>query len=339
MPTTPQTSYRWEDSGDPQQQQHLEQQVLQHPLQHQQQQGQGGVRATSSPATIQLQEHVPIVPSQNPIPGHHAEGDDLRLHHMSVPGSIHPEHMRPLIHVDTTRHMHAGTSASPPSGPPSAGGSHHGAGPVRTRASPTHTDTRMVAHPYRRPQSAAGLGVVRSRREPEEIQSVRYPRQASSSTSMPAPTTTPARLPAGYSGTVSATTSLISPANAASRLPDGPKFMPRTDIHYSTEACVLTAMLELPGMNRSDISLVLSTSAFNRVKQVVVTGRSKPEFTEDVYALRERKFGLFSRTFVVPNETRPNDVTAEMRDGVLTIKIQLPPPPQEEEGSQEITIA
>jgi HSP20 family molecular chaperone IbpA len=110
---------------------------------------------------------------------------------------------------------------------------------------------------------------------------------------------------------------LISPANAASRLPDGPKFMPRTDIHYSTEACVLTAMLELPGMNRSDISLVLSTSAFNRVKQVVVTGRSKPEFTEDVYALRERKFGLFSRTFVVPNETR---VSLSFTSTIATVK-------------------
>ncbi|KAF9226269.1 hypothetical protein BS17DRAFT_697701 [Gyrodon lividus] len=345
MPTTPQTSYHWED-GDPQQQQqqqqqqHLEQEVLQHPLQ-QQQQGRG-VCATSSPVIIQLQDQFPIVPSQNPRHGHHAEGDELRLQHMSVSGAIHPEHMRPLIHVDTTRHTHVGTSASPPSGPPSAGGAaaYHGtAGPVRTRVSPTHTDTRTVAHPYRRPQSAAGLGVVRSRREPEEIQSVKYPRQASSSSaSMPAPTTAPARLPAGYSGTMSATTSLISPAHAASRLPDGPKFMPRTDIHYSTDSYVLTAMLELPGMNKSDLNIVLSTSAFNRVKQVVVTGRNRPEFTDEVYALRERKFGVFSRTFVVPNETRPDDIAAEMRDGVLTIKIQLPPPPQEEEGSQEITI-
>ncbi|KIJ63028.1 hypothetical protein HYDPIDRAFT_176125 [Hydnomerulius pinastri MD-312] len=336
MPTTPQTPYHW-DGGDPQQQQHVEQQVLQHPLQQQQHQGQE-LYATSS--TIQLQEQIPVVPSQNPRPGHHAEGDgELRLQHMSVPGSMRPEEMRPSIHVDTTRHIHVGTSASPPSGPPSVGGSsYHGpTGPMRTRVSPSHTDPRTVAHPYRRPQSAAGTGAIRPRREHEETQSVRYPRNPSGSY-MPAPTTTPARLPANHSGTVSATSSLVSPAHPASRLPDGPKFMIRTDIHYNTDTNVLTAVLELPGLKKSDLSIVLSTSTYNRVKQVVVTGKNRSVFTDTGYAVRERKFGEFSRTLVVSNDTKPEDVTADMQDGLLTIKIRLPPPPEEEEGSQEIII-
>lgn len=215
MPATPQTTYRW-DGGDPHQQQqqhsHLEQQVLQHPLQHQPEQNQDVYVPTSSTtATVQLQERVPIVPSQEsrrPGSSHIVEGDEpqLRLQHVSVPTLLQPEHMRPPM-IDTNRVYHVGTSASPPSGPPSAGPSSafHGAvGPMRARISPVHTDPRAAAHPYRRPQSAAGVVIARSRREPEDVQSVRYPRQASSSAmSIPAPlsatagtTTTSKKLPA-----------------------------------------------------------------------------------------------------------------------------------------------
>ena len=201
MPATPQTTYRWDD-GDPhhqqqqqqqqqhqqQQLQHLEQQVLQHPLQHQPE------RSQDAYATAQLQEQVPIVHSQNPRrpgSGPIVEGDEpqLRLQHASMPVVLRPEHMRPPM-IDTNRAYHVGTSASPTSGPPSAGpsGAFHGAiGPVRARISPVHTDPRAAAHPYRRPQSAAGVAIARSRREPEDVQSVRYPKQASSSSTVPAP--------------------------------------------------------------------------------------------------------------------------------------------------------
>lgn len=210
MPATPQTTYRWED-GDPhqqQQQQRLEQQVLQHPLQYQPEQNQDVHVPTSSTTTMQLQERVPIVPSQDlrrPGSGHGVEGDEpqLRLQHLSVPALLRPEHMRPPM-IDTNRAYHVGTSASPPSGPPSAAPSaafYGAAAGVRARISPVHTDHRAAAHPYRRPQSAAGVVIARSRGEPEGVQSVRYPRQASSSaTSILAPlsattTTTPRALP------------------------------------------------------------------------------------------------------------------------------------------------
>ncbi|KAH7882319.1 hypothetical protein F5I97DRAFT_1817258 [Phlebopus sp. FC_14] len=347
MPTTPQTPFQWE-GGDPQQ---LEQQVLQHPLQQQQQpQDVYATSSSSSSTTMQFQEQVPIVPSQNPRPGH-LEADEL---HLQASGSIHHENMRPHIHVDTTRHVHVGASASPPS----AGGAYHGTtGPVRSHVSPSHTDARMVTHPYRRPQSAARTGALRSRRELEESHSVRYSsRQPSgSSLSMPAPT----RRPTHHSGTTSATSSLVSPAHAVSLLPSSsPKFIIRTDIHYNPETSVLTAMLELPGLKKSDLSIVLSTCYYNRVKQVVVTGRNRPVFSDNGYAVKERKFGEFTRTLVVAHETKvslrlwhplclfersffscqPEDVYAEMQDGILTIKIRLPPPPEEEEGSQEIAI-
>ena len=211
MPATPQTTYRWDD-GDPHQQR-LEHQVLQHPMQHQPEQNQDVYVPASSTTTVQLQQHVPIVPSQDPRrsgPGHVVEGDELRprLQHVSVPALLKPEHMRPLM-IDTHRAYHVGTSASPPSGSPSAGPSgafHSAVGPLRARISPVHTDPRAVAHPYRRPQSAAGVVIARSRREPEDVQSVRCARQASSSgapilapLSATATTATPTPVPRGFS--------------------------------------------------------------------------------------------------------------------------------------------
>ena len=202
MPATPQTTHRW-DGGDQHQQQnqqlqHLEQQVLQHPLQHQPDRNQdASYIPTASSSTVQLQEQVPIVPSQNPRrPGSGHEGDEplMRLQHVSVPALLRPEHMRPPM-IDTNRAYHVGTSASPPSGPPSAGpsGTFHGSiGPVRARVSPVHPDPRAMAHPYRRPQSAAGVAIARSRRELEDIQSVRSRQPSSSSTSvLPGPLSAP----------------------------------------------------------------------------------------------------------------------------------------------------
>ncbi|KAG7097833.1 hypothetical protein E1B28_005151 [Marasmius oreades] len=44
------------------------------------------------------------------------------------------------------------------------------------------------------------------------------------------------------------------------------------------------------------------------------------------YAVRERKYGDFSRILNVPSETRPEDIQAEMENGVLTLKIVCGPP-------------
>ncbi len=67
---------------------------------------------------------------------------------------------------------------------------------------------------------------------------------------------------------------------------------------------MLTAMLELPGSKRTDLSVRLSTCVWNRVKQVTVSGKSKPGFPEGSLSVRERRFGQFSRTFAVGAETK-----------------------------------
>ncbi|KAG8216379.1 hypothetical protein J3R82DRAFT_6468 [Butyriboletus roseoflavus] len=296
----------------------------------------------------------PIVPSQDPRrsgSGHVVEGDELRprLQHVSAPTLLKPEHMRPPM-IDTHRAYHVGTSASPPSGPPSAGpsGAFHGAvGPMRARISPVHTDPRAAAHPYRRPQSAAGVVIARSRREPEVFQSVRSSRHASSSgapilaplsatATATSTTTTTTIIPRGFPAAakmMSTTKGLINPVYSST----GVHVAIRTDLHFNSETSVLTALCELPGRSKSDVTVVLSTNAMNRVKQLVVTAKSPPDLADDGYVVRERKSGTVSRTFVVPSVTTPNNVTVEMRDGLLSLQIQCPPPSPDDD-SQEIVI-
>jgi HSP20 family molecular chaperone IbpA len=64
---------------------------------------------------------------------------------------------------------------------------------------------------------------------------------------------------------------------------------------------LLTATLELPGMRRENLRVRLATCPYARVKQLTVTGRSRPVVPEggDAYVLRERKYGEFTRTIIV----------------------------------------
>lgn len=79
--------------------------------------------------------------------------------------------------------------------------------------------------------------------------------------------------------------------------------MIRTDVHYSEQSNVLTAMLELPGVKKADLSLALRICPHSRVKQLSVSGKSGPVFADEGYTLRERKYGEFHRMLVVPPET------------------------------------
>ncbi|KAG1840842.1 hypothetical protein DFJ58DRAFT_857859 [Suillus subalutaceus] len=221
MPPTPPTPYSWEttelDNNIPEQ---LDQ-PAQHALNPQQQPQ--NVYAMSPPM-IELQEHVPIVPSQrrSEIPQH--------LHHVSSASgtssrrrNVMSQDMRPHIHIDTTRHMAAGTS--PPSGTPSASGV-HSVGPVRAKLPPAHN----MVHPYRRPQSA------NPRRENESNPHVSG--RALISTQV--------------------MTAIISPSHVIPPIPSNATFIPRADYFFCSESRVTTAMFELPGVKKSDLKVELS---------------------------------------------------------------------------------
>ncbi|KAF8886129.1 hypothetical protein BD779DRAFT_1441837 [Infundibulicybe gibba] len=263
---------------------------------------------------IQLEEPPHVVPSQQPESHDNAP---VRLHHVHTRGHKHEGRSDtygdvepPQFSINTKR---TSTSASPT-----------GQGPSML-ARPTRSHQHQV-HPYRRPQSATGS--VRGR-----DQHVRFASGPSSGSSMPSPIVpSPTGHGVGFGSAVSSPvigtdhSTFPQPKPELGRPPH--RFIIRTDLHYEPESKVLTAMLELPGVKKSDVRVTLSTCYYNRVKQITVSGRTRPVFPSaqtpekpGEVTVRERKFGDFTRTFAVASDIKLEDIGATMEDGILTLSI------------------
>ncbi|EIW55561.1 uncharacterized protein TRAVEDRAFT_130153, partial [Trametes versicolor FP-101664 SS1] len=108
----------------------------------------------------------------------------------------------------------------------------------------------------------------------------------------------------------------------------------RADIHYNADENLIIAMFELPGVKRSDLRVTMGVCPFSRVRQINIVGISRPQLPSQGHGVRERKFGQFMRTLPVPPETKPEDVTITLEDGILTLKIPGGAPAQVEEPQQ-----
>ncbi|OCH91278.1 hypothetical protein OBBRIDRAFT_701163, partial [Obba rivulosa] len=94
----------------------------------------------------------------------------------------------------------------------------------------------------------------------------------------------------------------------------------RADIFYDRTAQTLTALLELPGVQRADVRLRLLRCPHTRVRVLLVEGTARaPAAPAAGHAARERRYGEFMRVILVPPETQTQDVQARMEDGVLTV--------------------
>ena len=77
----------------------------------------------------------------------------------------------------------------------------------------------------------------------------------------------------------------------------------RADVFYDKDANLMKAMLELPGLKKSDLRIILSRCPYTCVKQLTISGKSKPVFPDVGLAVKERRFGRFYRTMAVPSDT------------------------------------
>ena len=77
----------------------------------------------------------------------------------------------------------------------------------------------------------------------------------------------------------------------------------RADVFYDKDANLMKAMLELPGLRKNDLKITLSSCPYTCVKQLTVSGKSKPVFPDVGLAVKERRFGKFYRTMAVPSDT------------------------------------
>ena len=91
---------------------------------------------------------------------------------------------------------------------------------------------------------------------------------------------------------------------------------PAVDI-YETENHDLVVRAELPGINREDIEVVVENST------LVLKGEKKldTEVKEENYRRIERTYGTFHRSFTLPNTVDAGRISADVKNGVLTVKL------------------
>lgn len=87
------------------------------------------------------------------------------------------------------------------------------------------------------------------------------------------------------------------------------------DVVENEDAYLVKA--SLPGVKPDDIDIT-----FNR-GTLTIQGQTKDESetTKGQYHLRERRFGSFSRTIALPSTVKAEDIQADYKDGILTLKM------------------
>jgi HSP20 family protein len=92
-------------------------------------------------------------------------------------------------------------------------------------------------------------------------------------------------------------------------------WVPPVDIYETEDAFILEA--DLPGVTKDDIDIEFVEN------RLILRGerRPKPEAKEEQYRRRERAYGRFERMFLLPQTIDRDHVTAEMRHGVLTLRL------------------
>ena len=99
-------------------------------------------------------------------------------------------------------------------------------------------------------------------------------------------------------------------------------FMPQFEVRETDDAYIFRA--DLPGVRDEDLEITLAQS------RLTISGHREMEQRneQDRYYAVERAYGSFTRTFTLPTDVDPNRVEAELRDGVLNLRIAKSPEQQ-----------
>lgn len=103
---------------------------------------------------------------------------------------------------------------------------------------------------------------------------------------------------------------------------------PAADIYDQDDKIVIKA--ELPGVDKKDLHVDLK----DNILSLEGERNSEKEVKEENYYRKERVYGKFARSFVLPNGVEPEKIKAEFKDGVLNIEIPKP----EEIKRKEISV-
>ena len=86
------------------------------------------------------------------------------------------------------------------------------------------------------------------------------------------------------------------------------------DVHEDKQGSIVTATFELPGLKKEDVSL----DVHNNVLTVSGESRFDSERNEDGYAVRERRYGKFSRSLPLPQGVKASTITCHSLAESLT---------------------
>lgn len=96
----------------------------------------------------------------------------------------------------------------------------------------------------------------------------------------------------------------------------GQSYLPRFDVKETKDRYVFTA--DLPGIKEEDVNVSLTGN------QLVISGKREEEETKEEagkWHLYERSYGSFNRSFALPDGVDSDQVTADLKDGVLTVTV------------------
>ena len=96
-------------------------------------------------------------------------------------------------------------------------------------------------------------------------------------------------------------------------------FTPAVDIFEEKDAIVVCA--ELPGMTTKDVTVDVENNILTLKGERKFERKFENDTKRDGYHRVERAYGTFSRSFALTNVVEPDKIQAEMKDGVLTVRI------------------
>jgi len=100
---------------------------------------------------------------------------------------------------------------------------------------------------------------------------------------------------------------------------NGTNWMPALECKMTENELVFTA--ELPGLKPEDVKVEITGDT------ITIQGEKKAETKEekDGYYRTERRYGNFYREMALPEGAKPEEAKATIANGVLTVKVPVPP--------------
>jgi HSP20 family protein len=114
----------------------------------------------------------------------------------------------------------------------------------------------------------------------------------------------------------------------------GSFFEPDIDIREEQNNYIVK--IDLPGMEKDNINIEVKDNI------LTVSGERETVVEEnkgDKFFRQERSYGHFSRSFPLPDDVKEDQITADYKNGVLTVKIaKVPTADEKEKESKKIKV-